>query len=531
MQVLLLSMPDSFEHTPALAVRMPNGALASLAGNVDAHHQVAIADLILVQSAVRETVERLVRDLQPDLVGLSVMTFQRATARRLISLIRSLKPEVRIAVGGYDPSLAPDAWTHPDLGVDFIVRGEGELTFRDLLRALEHTLPLTSVAGLWYRQGSTVHRNPGRPIAAIEDGGVKPPARGARVLSGYTMLGRQIDVVETSRGCTFDCSFCSIIEMRGRNFHRFPIPRVLEDIRDAKARGARTIFFVDDNITLDVARFEELCRALIDAGLNDIDYIIQGMTAPIAAHGATLAPLMKRAGFRYVFLGIENILEDDLAFLKASAKNSRREHGRRTGNATMEAVETLHRHGMFVVGGIIVGNPDDTADSIAANLEFAGKYVDWPYIQHPTPYPGTPMTKEFIDRGIVVNTRVDEYDGTTAVTRSAHLAAEDIEFMRWKAERWMKVRHIPAVFRRNPGFVLRNGRRMLSHTFRGSTWRSALGLEPAREVFQRYRAIRHTERQYLDWPDPVPELSRTPAHPRREPEAVFVARRADFRSS
>ena len=57
MRILLLSMPDSFEHTPALAIRMPNGALASLAGNVDPHHHVAVADLILVQSSVRRTVE------------------------------------------------------------------------------------------------------------------------------------------------------------------------------------------------------------------------------------------------------------------------------------------------------------------------------------------------------------------------------------------------------------------------------------------------------------------------------------------
>src|SRR3979409_661372 len=105
MNVLLLSMPDSFEHTPTIAIRMPNGALASLAGNVDPHHRVSIADLVLAQSSVRRTVEQLVRDLQPDLVGLSVMTFQRSTARRIISLVRSLKPDTRIVVGGYDPSL------------------------------------------------------------------------------------------------------------------------------------------------------------------------------------------------------------------------------------------------------------------------------------------------------------------------------------------------------------------------------------------------------------------------------------------
>jgi len=78
MNVLLFSMPDSFEHTPPLTMRMPNGALASLAGNVDPHHHVAIADLVLAQASVPQTVERLVRSHRPDVVGLSIMTFQRS---------------------------------------------------------------------------------------------------------------------------------------------------------------------------------------------------------------------------------------------------------------------------------------------------------------------------------------------------------------------------------------------------------------------------------------------------------------------
>ncbi|HEX3522428.1 MAG TPA: hypothetical protein VHT52_10115, partial [Stellaceae bacterium] len=81
MNILLFSMPDSFEHTPTIAVRMPNGALTSLAGNVDAHHRVAAADLLLVQNRVRETVDRLVAEHEPDVVGFSVMTFQRKTAK------------------------------------------------------------------------------------------------------------------------------------------------------------------------------------------------------------------------------------------------------------------------------------------------------------------------------------------------------------------------------------------------------------------------------------------------------------------
>jgi len=84
MNVLLLSMPDSFEHMPAIAIRMPNGALSSLAGNVDPHHRVAVADLVLVQDRVRETIEQLVAEHKPDVVGLSVMKIGRASCRERV---------------------------------------------------------------------------------------------------------------------------------------------------------------------------------------------------------------------------------------------------------------------------------------------------------------------------------------------------------------------------------------------------------------------------------------------------------------
>ena len=497
MRILLLSMPDSFEHTPAITMRMPNGALASLAGNVDSHHTVATADLILAQHSVRHTVERLLRELQPDLIGFSVMTFQRRTARALAAIARAACPSAVLVVGGYDPSLASDVYEVPGWDLDVIVRGEGDITFRELVRALERRQPLSAIAGLSYRDGDRFLRNPDRPVSTLAGEDVRRPNRASRVLNGYTFLGRQIDVVETSRGCTYDCSFCSIVEMRGRNFHTWSIDRVLADIADARAHGARAIFLVDDNITLNVVRFEALCRAIVEAGFADIDYIVQAMTSSIAARGETLAPLMRAAGFRYVFLGIENILEDDLLFLRARAKNAAREGGRRVGNATVQAIEVLHRHGMFVVGGLIVGNPGDTRESVEANLEFAKRNVDWPYIQHPTPYPGTPMTRDFRDRGLIVNERVEEYDGTTAVVRSEHLDAAEIEFLRWRAERWMKLRHFWPVLAHDPWFVLRHGPAMLGHTFRGTSWRSLLGLEGERAVFARYSARRRAERDAI----------------------------------
>jgi hypothetical protein len=107
------------------------------------------------------------------------------------------------------------------------------------------------------------------------------------------------------------------------------------------------------------------------------------------------------------------------------------------------------------------------------------------------------MTKDFRERELIINERVEEYDGTTAVVRTEHLAAEEVEFLRWRAERWMKLRHLPAAFAHSPFFVLRHGPKMFAHTFRGSTIKSLLGLEDERKAFERFRAIRQAERFYL----------------------------------
>ena len=165
------------------------------------------------------------------------MTFQRRTAQRVAALVRAAAAAATIVVGGYDPSLAMEVYEDPAWGVDVIVRGEGDVTFRELLRALEAGRRCRRWTALL---SATATASSGRrPARSARSAGRRCGCRtaAARVLTGYTFLGRPIDVVETSRGCTFDCSFCSIIEMRGRNFHTWSIERVLEDIADA--RGAR----------------------------------------------------------------------------------------------------------------------------------------------------------------------------------------------------------------------------------------------------------------------------------------------------
>ena len=97
-------------------------------------------------------------------------------------------------------------------------------------------------------------------------------------------------------------------------------------------------------------------------------------------------------------------------------------------------------------------------------------------------------------RNLIVDEDVSHYDGTTAVVKTAHVPADEIEYMRWRAERWIKLRHFPSACLHSPGFVARHGLRMLAHTFAGTSFRSLLGLEDERRAYARFRELRRRER-------------------------------------
>jgi len=181
-----------------------------------------------------------------------------------------------------------------------------------------------------------------------------------------------------------------------------------------------------------VRRFEGLCRAIIEAGLNDLDYTVQAMTSAIANHGRTLAPLMRKAGFRYVFLGIENILEDDLEFLRAGAKNRRRGEDGSSGNAAVTAIDYLHANKMYVVGGLIVATLRTPA--IRSRPIWPSPVGTSTCRTSSTRRPIPDADDEDVPRpGLIINERLEDYDGTTAVVRTAHLESDEIEFLRWRA--------------------------------------------------------------------------------------------------
>jgi anaerobic magnesium-protoporphyrin IX monomethyl ester cyclase len=416
LRVLLVAMPDTVSALDAI-IRIPNLGLCSLAGNIS-KCEVKIIDLAFHNKGITCYLEGILESFKPDLVGLSAMSFQYASACRVARICREKFPSVPIAVGGYHATLLHDQIENgPDAKLfDFIIYGEGEITFRELINEMQADPPdFRKIAGLAYRTNGKFRCNPPRPLANPD--AISLPNRSARIMDAAAFMGQPFDCAETSRGCTMGCRFCSIAHMYGRRLRNFKLERVIEDLKNLKVVGKKGVFFVDDNITLDVPRLKQLCRLIIQEELNSMAYVIQASVAGISSD-PEVSILLSKAGFKWVFLGIENGLARNLDAMGKKGV---------IGN-TRKAVSSLKKDGIGVFGGFIVGNPQDSAEDIRATYKFALDIgVDHPIMQCLTPYPGTESRAELLTKGLITNPDdYSLYNGFATNIRTERLTNEQL---------------------------------------------------------------------------------------------------------
>jgi radical SAM superfamily enzyme YgiQ (UPF0313 family) len=425
MKIILFSMPDV---APVImhesAFHMPNLGIASLAANIDPGHEIALIDLIRKRRRVGRYLRRVLRRSKPDLVGLSSMTWQYATCVKIIKLIRRIIPDVRIVIGGYHATLmyAEIAASEEARDIDFIIRGEGEVAFKRLLRALDGRDQLSAIPSLSYKHDGAFVHNPKGDLLNLED--LKLPVRDRRRLTwGYHIMNRHVEVMETSRGCTRRCNFCSIRHMYGRAFRAFPIERILADIDDIYLkRKVRWIFVADDNMVLDPRRVMDLCDAIIRRGYRDLYFTVQADCVTMARNPQMVAR-MAQAGFRSIFLGMENV----------SPRNLQMAQKGDIVNYSRQAVKLCQQNGIMVIGGMIFGFPDDREEEIIANYQFLKTTgADTTYCQILTPYPKTGIRQYLMDEGLVTNPDdFTRYNGMWANVRTRHLSADRLQYLHW----------------------------------------------------------------------------------------------------
>lgn len=425
MKVLLMSMPDV---VPMIihdtAIHMPSHGIASVGGNIDSQHDVYIVDLIRKRRNLRRYLTKIINRIQPDLVGLSAMAWQYDTCVRLIRLIKRLAPETRIVIGGYHATLMSEEIAASEEGrlIDYMVRGEGEEACRRLVNALAGADRVADIASLSYKSGDQWVHNPRSENLDLST--LKLPIRDKRRLTwGYHILYSKIELLETSRGCTRNCNFCSMKHMYGRSFRTFPIERVLADLDDIYyTRKSRWAFVVDDNLVLSPKRVIELCDAIIARNYKGLHLVVQADCQTMARE-AEMVEKMGAAGFKSVFLGIEN----------ASKKNLESAGKGDIVDASRKAVANCHKYGIMVIGGLIFGFPDDTEETIVENFEFLHRInADAAYCQILTPYPKTAMRRNLLDAGLVTN-RYDykRYSGLWANVKTRNLSSDQLQYYFW----------------------------------------------------------------------------------------------------
>ncbi|NVM31135.1 MAG: cobalamin B12-binding domain-containing protein, partial [Candidatus Helarchaeota archaeon] len=282
-------------------IKAPPLGLMSIAATVP-NHEVEILDLKYRKFLNRSIRKKMSR---ADIVGISCLTPSYTATMKLCKMAK--EEGVPTLVGGYHPTLVPELVERPE--IDYIVRGEGELTFPTLIDAINNGHKMDDVLGVSYSKNGSVHHNPPRPL--IDDLDTLPfPRRDLVRGNYYAYFGGSVDVMESSRGCAHDCHFCCVIQFHQRRFRTKSPERVIQELHQLNKRRYWHIF-QDSSFTLNMKRVDKICDLIIEHGLENKWYSAQGRVDSVVKNPA-IVDKMQKAGFKMLFIGIESIFQKSL---------------------------------------------------------------------------------------------------------------------------------------------------------------------------------------------------------------------------
>ena len=330
-------------------------------------------------------------DFQPDLVCISSISSTAPRAYELADFYR--QQGLPVVLGGAHPSFLPrEGLEH----ADYVVCGEGEGALPELIDALRNGGDVSGIQNLCFRQGDTIVQNPWRPL--VEDLDSLPIPNYGLIHGWNAKRGKGVVSIATSRGCPFNCSFCSVIVLFGRKHRVNSVDRIIEEIRQ-NGLQARHIFFCDDNFTANRARTKELCERIIREGLK-IEWSAQVRVE--SAKDPELLDLMAKSGCFAVFVGLESI---NPATLKAYNKSQ-------TVEGIKECVVNFHHYGINVHGMFVFGAEEDHYQVIRDTVKVS-RQLDLDSLQYMilTPMPGTPSYQEMEAQNRIICRDWSQYDG------------------------------------------------------------------------------------------------------------------------
>ena len=334
---------------------------------------------------VYKEIMKAVQDYKPDIVGISFMTANSASGYYLAEMLKSYNPKLPVIAGGTHPTLLPEE-PLKKAPFDFVIRGEGEETIVDLVNTIKNKEDISNVLGISYLKDGKIIHNPNRPFIQNLD---KLPFPAFHLMKDAQKNTYACTGITTARGCPFKCNYCASNLMWTRNV-RFRSPaNVVEEIRDRQNRlGIKNYSFNDDTFTLKSAFVEEICNRILTLPFK--------ITWHCDTRGDTITlktlKLMKKAGCRHVYLGLESGSPKIQKMIKKNISNSK----------IKEAVKLARKAGIETTVYFMAGFPDETEgnlmESVVAMKNIEPDHAIWSIL---TPYPGTEIWDLAQKRGLV----------------------------------------------------------------------------------------------------------------------------------
>ncbi len=375
-------------------------ALTAVAAAVP-DHQVEIVDLRLEPE---NTLAHAIRRFRPDVVGTTSMTTDAYQAKAVLRMAKTMMPQCTTVIGGHHPTLSPEEFHEPY--VDVIVKGEGEITFAELIATVEAGATpdaLSQIQGIEFQSEQSWRSTPKRSQQRALDTLPKPRRELVKKYYGkyFFTVAQPMASIFTSRGCSFDCNFCAIWEFYDRRTRYLSAEGIADQMA---ACDEPFIFLLDDNFLSDQKRLRRLVTVLRERNIKKF-WMTQGRTDFIANHPDLMADLAS-VGLMCVLSGFES--NDDKA-LEALKKTN-------TVENNTKAMEVLQANGIHSTG-IFMVRPDFDEKDFEQLYEYINSFpIVAPLVTIHTPLPGTQLERKFKDKLLTQDRRF--FDLLHAVTET-----------------------------------------------------------------------------------------------------------------
>ncbi len=419
MRILLLSPPTVSAIKAVIGTTGPPLGLAYLASMVRESHEVKIIDS-LAEDYTYEDVEREIKKYDPDVVGITSTTSMMPDAYAIAKMTKMHNENAKVVMGGPHVTFIPERTFKECPYIDFIVRGEGEITFKELVDALEKGKSTSRILGLSINAGGRAKNNPPRPL--IKDIDTIPlPSYDLLPMEKYKLGKVRFGTVMTSRGCPFDCVFCSSSLQFGKRWRGHSDSRVIEELRILHEKyKIREIEFLDDTFTLNRQRAIRIAERIREEGLD----ISWSASSRVDLFTDDVARAMKAGGCHTVYLGIESGSEKTLNFIGKKI----------TPGQAVKAVKRAKRNRLNALGSFVIGFPDETKQDVEKTIKFSRKVgVDFAQFTIATPYPGTRLWRYALAKNLILTFNWRKYTTLDPVMKLKNFTSEQIKKMLQKA--------------------------------------------------------------------------------------------------